>query len=104
MVDTNELENFLNNKVAKGGDIVEIIGEGEIMKDVQTQFGVKDLLNIPVRLNGREITWSPNKKARDQMNKLCKTTNTKDWVGKKFQVVILEDKGKETLMPGNLVN
>jgi hypothetical protein len=38
------------------------------------------------------------------MNRLCKTTNTEGWVGKKFQVLIMTDKGKDTLMPGSLLN
>jgi hypothetical protein len=105
MVDTDELETFLNPKVAKIGDIVEVLGEGTILKNQQTQFGVKDILNVPVVLNGnKNLTWSPPRKAREQMNKLCNSKNTKDWIGKKFQVTIIQDRGRDVLIPGNLLN
>jgi hypothetical protein len=99
MVDTRELEKYLNEKSAKDGDIVEICGEGEI---TEGQFG--KMLNIPVKCNGLDLVWTPSVKARNTLNMKLKTTDTKNWVGRKFQVVIMEDKGKQILLPGNLVN
>lgn len=98
MVDTSELEKYLNEKTAKDGDIIEIKGEGEI---VDGKFG--KMLNIPVLCNGKELTWTPSAKARNTLNKKLGTTDTKNWVGKKFQAVYIEDKGKQILLPGNLL-
>ena len=86
MVDTTELESFLNEKSAKEGDIVEIKGCGviecKVDKDSERKYKV---LNLPVMCNGREIIYSPN---RDAMPILQGAfgMNTENWVGKKFQV------------------
>jgi len=87
MVDTSELESFLNDKSAKEGDIVEIVGDGviEVKTDKDNEKRKYRVLNLPVKLNGRELIYSPN---RDAMPVLQKAfgMNTADWVGKKFQV------------------
>lgn len=98
MVDTNELEKYLNEKSAKDGDIVEVCGEGEIATG---KFG--KMLNVPVKVNGKDLIWTPSAKARNTLNKKLNTTDTKAWIGKKFQVLLIEDKGKQVIIPGNLL-
>lgn len=106
MVDTGELESFLSEKTAKGGDIVEIIGEGEIQRDVETQFGKRNILNIPVKINGRQLIWSPGKVARKEAEKIFNSKDTKNWINRKFQVTLVKMpvKGelKDILVPGSL--
>jgi hypothetical protein len=105
MVDIGEMENFLNEKSAKSGDIVEIIGEG-LIEEQETQFGKRKILNIPVKLNGIEKIWSPAKIARAEAQKIFESTNTKTWVGKKFQVIFVKMtiKGelKDVIIPGKI--
>jgi len=85
MVETGDLENFLNEKSAKLNDIVTILEEGAIV-ELETQFGKRRMLNIPVELNGRKVLWTPSKVAINAAKEVFKSANTKDWIGKKFQV------------------
>lgn len=86
MVDTSEVESYLNGKSAKDGDIVVITGEGNIenKEDEATKRKYR-ALNLPVELNQRPLTYSPNKTALEVLNKAW-GTQTKAWIGKKFQV------------------
>jgi hypothetical protein len=86
MVDTSEVESYLNGKSAKDGDIVVITGAGNIeeKEDLQTKRKFR-ALNLPVELNTRALTFSPNKTAIDVFNKAW-GTKTEAWLGKKFQV------------------
>src|SRR3990167_6541053 len=99
MVDLGELENYLNDRSAAKGDIVEITGEGviEIMKDDKTGK-VKKLLNLPVLLNGQlKLIYSPGRKATDILVKEW-GRNTRKWVGKKFQIdFVVMQIGKDEL-------
>lgn len=105
MVDTGELENYLNEKSAKKGDIVEIKSEGEIVEQ-DGKFGKQRVLNIPVLLNGREMIWSPKKTATNLANKIFDSTDTKNWVGKKFQVafvkMMVNGEPKDIIIPEKL--
>lgn len=89
MVNTGDLESFLSEKNAKSGDIVTIKGEGEIVEQ-DTQFGKRMILNIPVELKSRNLIWSPGKLARSEGEKLFKSKDTKDWVGKQFSVLLVK--------------
>lgn len=85
MVDTSELESFLNEKSAKEDDIVEITEEGllEEKEDPVTKRKYK-VINLPVLVNGeRELIWTPNKEAIKVLQKV-KGLDTKDWIGIKF--------------------
>lgn len=88
MVDTGELENFLNEKSAKQGDIVEIMDEGKIGEITQQDGTKRRALNIGVRLNGRDLIWTPGKVAREELIKTTGKRDTKEWVGLKCQVSI----------------
>jgi len=86
MVDIGLLENYLNEDSCSEGDIVEIKTEGSIEQKEDSQTKRKySVLNLVVSVNGRDITYSPNKDAQDVL-KLSWGKNTKGWVGKKFQV------------------
>ena len=87
MVDTGELENYLNEKSAKEGDMVEILEEGirEGKEDPQTHRKY-NVLNLPVKLNGsRDVIYSPNKEAIAVFQKAY-GMNTTGWIGKKFTI------------------
>lgn len=86
MVDTSELESFLNDKSAKEGDEVEILGAGviETKKDKDSERTYK-VLNLPVKVKDREVIYSPNGDAKPIMQKAW-GMNTEAWVGKKFKV------------------
>ena len=88
MVDTRELEAFLNDKSARKGDIVEITGSGdiEIKDDTNNAQRKYKVLNLPVMLNGTmALEYSPAKLAKEALEKLY-GSNTDKWVGKKFVV------------------
>lgn len=85
MVNTNELESFLNEKSCKEDDIVEIIGEGDLetKKDAVSNREYK-VLNIPVTVNGSlKVIFSPNKEAVKALQ-IAKGVDTKNWIGIKF--------------------
>ena len=85
MVDTSELESFLNEKSAKEDDIIEITEEGilESKEDPITKREYK-VLNMPVSINGdREVIYTPNKDAIKVFQK-AKGLDTKNWIGLKF--------------------
>ncbi len=87
MPDTSEMIEYLNDMTCKDGDIVEIVNEGKIERKQDKQDPTKTFtqLNIGVKVNGRDLTWTPNKDARDVLNKKY-GTNTAKWVGVKFTV------------------
>lgn len=86
MVDTGELENYLNDKSAKANDIVEIMLDGvvESKEDPLTKRKYK-VLNLPVKCNGRDLIFSPNKDALKVLNEAW-GTETMNWIGKKFRI------------------
>jgi|SRR3990167_6902992 len=87
MVNTGELETYLNDKSCSEGDIVEILGEGVIeLKEDENTKKVKKLLNLPVKLNGQlSLTYTPGKKALFELQ-YAWGKDTKKWVNKKFQI------------------
>jgi len=85
-----DVSEYLNTQTAQDGDIVEIVGEGEYstIRDNRTQRE-KKVLNIPVLLNEKQLIYTPSKGTlRDLAKRWGK--DTKDWIGKKFQVDIRE--------------
>jgi len=98
MVDTTELENYLNDKSAKLNDIVEITGEGLIEVSTDDKGKTKKNLQIPVLVNGKlKLIYSPGKTARGPLEKAW-GTDTKKWLGKKFQVSFIKMQvGKDLL-------
>jgi len=93
MVDVGKLQNFLSVKNAKHGDILEVVGEGEIIaKDfskAKDGSDVKDVLNIEVDYNDTVKTYSPNKTTiglwREKYG-----GDTLSWVGKKGRIAIIK--------------
>ena len=86
MVDSGELESFLNEKSCKDNDVVEILEEG-IMEEKEDQVTHRKyrVLNLPVSVNDRQVVWTPNKDAITVLQKEF-GLDTKNWIGKKFQV------------------
>jgi len=90
MVDTGELEEYLNDKSANDGDIVTILGEGELGDITDRQTGkTKKALNLPVEVNGRKITYTPGKTATEALRKAF-GRDSKTWVQKKFKVTFVK--------------
>lgn len=79
---------FLNFESTEDGDIVEIISEGKVEFNKTLQ---KEMYNIKVRKNGKEMTYSPNNTSgrllQDAFGK-----DDKNWVGKKFSVMHVDKK------------
>lgn len=86
MVDTGELESYLNEKSSKEHDVVEILEEGsvELKEDAQNHRKYK-VLNLPVSVNGKNVIYSPNKEAVEVMQKAW-GKDTKSWKNKKFSI------------------
>lgn len=87
MVDTGLLENYLNDKSAKEGEVVKIAGAGNVeQKEDPITKKKYNVLNLPVVLsNGRTLTYSPNSDAI----KIFQTKyglDTDKWVGKDFKI------------------
>jgi len=76
----------LNENCAKDGDICVIVGDGVIehKEDVNTKRKYK-LLNLPVEVNGLDLTYTPDKDAIAVMRSAW-GADTKAWTGKKFSV------------------
>jgi hypothetical protein len=89
MVDTGELDNFLNENSAKDNDICEILGEGSLVdRENPTNKQKYKALDIPVKLNGkRELLYSPNKDAVKELQKAF-GKDTNKWIGQKFGIKI----------------
>ena len=93
MVEADFSGNFVNPENTKEGDILEILGEGayEEKENAVTKKKYR-MLNIPVSVNGgRELTFTPS---MDCGKRLVKAwgKDTKDWVGKKGQAIIVNYK------------
>lgn len=90
MVEADFGGDFLNYDSTKDGDIFVITGEGEY-GELEFQGKKKRVLNIPVELNGRGLTYTPGMKAGKALVKAF-GKETKSWVGKRVQVLHIEDK------------
>ena len=93
-MDTRELETYLNEKSAEAEDLVEIMEEGSF-EDLERDGKKHKVLNIPVKIENRELLYTPGKIARNILQDAF-GFDTKDWVGKKFNVAFVEMQiGKE---------
>lgn len=89
MVNTGELESYLNDKSTREGDIWEVRGPGNIEEITdRTTKKVKRVLNIPVEMGTKRLTYTPGKNALKEMQKAW-GTDTEAWVGKKFQIKLV---------------
>lgn len=106
MVNLGELEHFLNDKSVKENDIGVILSEGSF-QTVNDKFGERKILNIPVEVNSVKLTWSPGKIARDEAIRVFGSQDTRNWVGKKFQIgfmkMIVKGEPKTIIIPKKLM-
>ena len=79
---------YLNFDSTKDGDIVEIIAEGA---NVYSEALKKEIYNLKVRRNGKEMTYSPNNTAGKALQEAF-GMDDKDWTGKKFTVIHADKK------------
>ena len=81
---------FISAGSIKDADIIEIVDEGKV--EFNNTLG-KDMFNLKVKLNGDEKlkTWNPNNKHGKLMQSAF-GMDSKDWIGKKVQLVLIEDK------------
>ena len=81
-----ELGIYLNVETSQDGDIAEIL-VGSEYGEIESQDGRKKrVLNIPVRIGTKELTYTPPWKIQ-RLFKESWGVNTDTWIGKKFQVV-----------------
>jgi hypothetical protein len=77
--------NFLKAEDCKGGELVEILSEGEL-EEIQTPEGKpKAVMNYEVSVNGVKKSFTPN---MTNGNILVKAFGEEDkaWIGKKFTI------------------
>ena len=99
MVDTNELENFLSEKIAKDGDICVITADGKIEQKQDVNSGRKyKVISFPVQCNGKDLVWTPDKAAVAVFQKEYGMDSVK-WIGKKFSIKLYPKKsfGKDVI-------
>lgn len=89
--------NFLNSDTCNEGDIVEIIDEGVEGEIKQKDGSMKKVLNISVKTNDNILIYTPANKSMKKMQIIFGSTDSNDWIGKKFSVhfVDMEIAGKE---------
>lgn len=99
---------FLNAKVVNDGDIAVVLGEGET-KELTNKYNgkKKQVLNLPVSVNEREYTYTPNYKSLITLQNIFNSIDNKDWIGKKFVIrvknVEISGEDKQVIRPEALV-
>ena len=88
---------YLNSDTAKEGDIVEIIDEGVEGELKEKDGTMKKVLNISVKVNDKILIYTPTRKCMKKLQTIFGSTNSTDWIGKKFKVHLadIEAFGKE---------
>lgn len=79
---------FLNYDGTQDGDIVTILSEGKVSYNEQLK---KDMFDLSVEVNGKKKTYSPSNKA-GQMLQGAFGMDTKNWIGKQFQILHVDKK------------
>ena len=93
--------NFLNAKIVKEskleGKTATITGEGEITEFKSPEGKTKTVWNIPVRIEGKEFTFTPNATNLDIMTEAWGTekggqkgVEQEDVVGKSFEISLVK--------------
>ena len=90
MVETKFGGDYVSFDSTKDGQIAIILGEGEY-GEITYDGKTKEVLNIPVEINGNKLTWTPGIRAGKSAQKAW-GTESKNWVGKKFEIVHMENK------------
>ena len=79
--------NFLKAEDCKGGELCEILAEGE-MDEIKTPSGkTKEVLNYAIKVDGVEKMFTPNK-ANGLIMMEAWGEDDKAWVGKKFTIAL----------------
>lgn len=79
---------YLNIESSRDGDIAEILNEGEWV-EIVVLGQKKKVFNIKVRINGKEIMYTPGTKPGKMFIKAW-GSDTLHWIGKKFEIIHLE--------------
>lgn len=79
---------FINSKSVNDGDIGTFVSEGAIEYSEALK---KEMFNIKLDINGKVKIWTPNNTQGLQLQKAF-GKDTKDWIGKKIQFFIIQDK------------
>lgn len=79
---------YISASSVNDGDIGEIVSEGAVEYNDTLK---KDMFNIKVRLNEKVKTWSPSNK-HGKLLQQSFGLDTKNWIGKKIQFLLIEDK------------
>ncbi len=81
--------NYLKAEDCKGGEIYEILDEGEITEITNPEGKTKAVMNFQIRMDDQEKIFTPNK---SNGNILVEAfgEETKSWVGKKFKIVLVK--------------
>jgi len=80
---------WLRSTDVEDGDLVTITGEHRVRPAEETPFG-REVIEVPVKLkDGTEKTWTMNKTTLRTLMEAW-GSDTKNWVGKKVQIMIRE--------------
>lgn len=82
--------NYLNVKSCQDSAICEVIDEGKFV-DIEYKGVKKSVLNITVNMNGKKMIWTPTT-LQGRTATAAWGKETKDWIGRKFQTFIVQDK------------
>lgn len=79
---------YLNFDSTQDADVIEIISEGKVEYNDTLK---KDMFNIQVKKGDKVMTYSPNNSSGRILQQVF-GKDTKDWIGKKFQVMHVDKK------------
>ena len=104
MVNAKEFfeSDYIKAENLKGEEICVVTGKPELAEIPQADKTVKTVLNVPVEMGGKVKIFTPNKTNGDILVEAF-GEETDNWVGKKFQLalvdtVIFGKKGKTVLV------
>ena len=81
--------NFIKAEDCKGGEIVEIMSEGEVSEIRSPEGKLKPIMNYQVRIDGVEKDWTPNM-TNGHILVEAWGGDDKLWIGKKFQIKLVD--------------
>jgi hypothetical protein len=103
MVNAKEFysSNYVKAEEVKGGEICELLDEGEIAEITTPEGKTKSVLNLLVKINDKEKIFTPNRGNGDAFIEAW-GEDTANWVGKKFQItktkVLVFGKQKDSII------
>ena len=90
MVETDFGGDYVTYDSTKDGQIALIRGEGEY-GELTFQGKTKQVLNIPVNINGKDLTFTPGMRAGKALQGAF-GTDSKNWINKKFEIIHMDNK------------